>query len=94
MHVQMKESMKVLCGTESQLETKQLTLIIHGLVFKNFVLFSFVIISIDICNSFLRGTCNCRAMNARVMVCEIHICTWVYSKEDTMAHTRRLIVIS
>ena len=25
---------------------------------------------------------------------EIHVCTWVYSKDDTMAHTRRLVVIS
>ena len=25
---------------------------------------------------------------------EIHVDTWVYSKDDTMAHTRRLVVIS
>ena len=31
---------------------------------------------------------------ARVMVFETHVYTWVYSKEDTMAHTRRLVVIS
>ena len=24
----------------------------------------------------------------------IHVYTWVYSKDDTMAHTRRLVVIS
>ena len=28
------------------------------------------------------------------MVFEIHVDTWVYSKEDTMAHTRRLVVTS
>ena len=27
-------------------------------------------------------------------VFEIHVYTWVYSKDDTMAHTRRLVVIS
>ena len=37
---------------------------------------------------------NCRAIYARVMAFEIHVYTWVYSKEDTMAHAHRLVVIS
>ena len=37
---------------------------------------------------------GCRAINDERMVFKIHVCTWVYSKEDTMAHTRRLVVIS
>ena len=37
---------------------------------------------------------SCRAIKARVMVFKRHVDTWVYSKEDTMAHTRRLVVIS
>ena len=28
------------------------------------------------------------------MMFEIHVDTWVYSKEDTMAHTCRLVVTS
>ena len=35
--------------------------------------------------------CNCRAMKTKGMVFRY---TWVYSKEDTMAHTRRLVVTS
>ena len=35
--------------------------------------------------------CSCRAMMTKGMVFRY---TWVYSKEDTMAHTRRLMVTS
>ena len=38
-------------------------------------------------------TC-CRAINDKGMVFKEHVDTWVYSKDDTMAHTRRLVVIS
>ena len=34
---------------------------------------------------------GCRAMKTKGMVFRY---TWVYSKNDTMAHTRRLVVIS
>ena len=40
------------------------------------------------------GPDYCRAMMTNGMVFKIHVDTWVYSKEDTMAHTRRLVVIS
>ena len=35
--------------------------------------------------------CGCRAMKTKGMVFRY---TWVYSKEDTMAHTRRPVVTS
>ena len=38
-----------------------------------------------------RSTGNCRALKTKGMVFRY---TWVYSKEDTMAHTRRLVVTS
>ena len=37
------------------------------------------------------GDSECRAMMIKVMVFRN---TWVYSKEDTTAHTRRLVVTS
>ena len=55
----------------------------------------FLIIVLPICAQYPDLVpCNCRAMKAKSMVFEIQVCTWVYSKEDTMAHTRRLVVIS
>ena len=30
----------------------------------------------------------------KYMVFEIHVDTWVYSKDDTMAHAHRLVVTS
>ena len=37
---------------------------------------------------------DCRAIKIMNMVFEIHVDMWVYSKEDTMAHTRRPVVTS
>ena len=39
------------------------------------------------------GCYTCHAIK-QGMVIEIHIYMWVYSKEDTMAHAHRLMVIS
>ena len=36
----------------------------------------------------------CRAITIKSMVFEIHVDTWVYSKDDTMAHAHRLVVTS
>ena len=42
------------------------------------------------------GDIVCRMSRDKVKhgVFEIHVDTWVYSKEDTMAHTRMPVVIS
>ena len=32
--------------------------------------------------------------NKSTVMFEIHVDTWVYSKDDTMAHAHRLVVIS
>ena len=43
----------------------------------------------NVCIAFSHG--YCRAMKTKGMVFRY---TWVYSKEDTMAHTRRAVVTS
>ena len=45
----------------------------------------------DRCEIKIRNNSDCRAMMTKGMVFRY---TWVYSKEDTMAHTRRPVVTS